>query len=115
MNLRPQSQATRREIISYAFIALAFVAIGFGFLGLQGAVDKIEDEAQARSRGECATLAKALEPLTAIIEFTTKPADTTGLSGDRLTVVETVNVNRAKARAELLPLIPDVDCKKAAR
>ncbi len=111
MNLRPQSRATRREIVSYVFIFLAFVAIGIGFLGLQDAVNKIHDEANARAAGECVTLAKALEPLTAIIEFTTKPADLTGLSGERLAVVTQLNMTRAKARTELLPLIPDVSCK----
>lgn len=114
MNLRPRAQATRREVISYIFIALAFVAIGIGFLGLQDTVNKINAEARARSAGECVTLEKAVAPLRSIIEFTTKPADLTGLTGDRLKVVSDLNETRLKARSELLPLIPNVNCRKAA-
>lgn len=101
---------TRREAISWVFIAVAFLAIAIGFLGLQDAVNQIKDEAAARKQGEQCTLAHAVEPLREIIKFTTKPADTAGLTPERVAVIDQLNASRAKAQAQLLPLIPNVKC-----
>ncbi len=97
-------------IVNWGMLFIAFVAITIGYVRLDNNQEAIKELAAKRAQDNCEVARTSLKPLHDIIVFTTKPADLTGLSGDRLQVVTDLNVQRATARAELLKLIPVVSC-----
>ncbi len=109
------TRSRKEKVVYWVMLTIAFIAIGIGYIGLDQNQDDIRALAKARAHDNCVVLVKALKPLRDIIDFTTKPADLTGLSGERLEVVTTVNAQRAAARAQLLPLVPDLDCRATRR
>lgn len=110
------------RLVSYSLTIAAIIAIVVGFVKINDTQQQIRHEAHraivseqsARQHAEavaCETLNQANNTLRAAIEAVLKPADLTGLSPERLPVVQRLNDERAIYRTQLLSQIPpNRDC-----
>lgn len=109
MNM-PQARRRVAVFINWFMLFIAFVAITIGYVRLDRNQDAIAALAKKRAHDNCLVARASQKSLRDVIVFTTKPADLTGLTPERLAVVVELNAQRAKARGELLGLLPDSRC-----
>lgn len=96
----------RRFSVSMVFMVIATVAIIFGFVLTNANYNQIRNESSTRTYVLCRSFAITRNGERQLIEFVTKPADLTGLDPVRLKVVQDLNTQRAKARADILAFLP---------
>lgn len=72
------------------------------------------DEVNARIQGQCHVISLTRGVLADLVRFGTKPADTTGLTPERLEVVLALNATRRQARADYLPRVQRLVCDSSS-
>lgn len=90
---------------------LLVVTMGFlGLLRLENVVHQLNAEKSRAIYAECLVLKEAVKPLHDIIIFATNPVNPIAQPDpDKRAVTD---IARADARKAILPLIPNVECKK---
>jgi hypothetical protein len=106
------SKKCRKFSLAIPWVVLC-VAIAVGAVRLENLVHNLDEERARAIHAECLAVKQSLAPLRDIILYTTEPSPAAapgdGVAQQR---IDSVNASRAKARAEIIPLIPEVKCKR---
>lgn len=100
------SRDMKRAVISYVWMAVATLAILGGYIGLLVQQHNLNNEVTNRNHALCVSFAQTRNGERDLLTFLLQPAETEGLSPERLAVITRLNEARAQQLAISLRKLP---------